>query len=79
MPKKTGLANAIKKPVNPEEWVKEKPMSTTTTEKPVHLVVKIPAELHRQLKGRCGLEGVKIKDVIQDLLERYLADNCKTT
>ena len=49
MPKKTGLANAIKKPVNPEEWVKEKPMSTTTTEKPVHLVVKIPAELHRPI------------------------------
>jgi hypothetical protein len=72
MPKKTGLANAVKKPVDPEDLVKEKP-KTTTEEKPSRLVVEIPAALHRQLKGKCGMEGLKIRDVIQDLLERYLA------
>jgi hypothetical protein len=72
MPKKTGLANAVKKPVDPEDWVKEK-TKTTTEEKPARLVVEIPADLHRQLKGKCGIEGLKIKDVIQDLLAQYLA------
>lgn len=72
MPKKTGLVNAVKKPVDPEDWVKEK-TKTTTEEKPARLVVEIPADLHRQLKGKCGMEGMKIKDVIQDLLVQYLA------
>ena len=78
MTKKTGLANAVKKPVDPEEWVKEKP-KTTPEEKPARLVVEIPAELHRQLKGKCGMEGLKIKDVIQNLLEQYLEGKLKIT
>lgn len=77
MTKKTGLANAIKKPVDPENWVKEKP-KTTTEEKSARLVVDVPADLHRQLKGRCGIEGLKIKDVIQNLLVQYLEGKIKT-
>ncbi len=77
MTKKTGLANAIKKPVDPEAWVKESP-KPTTDEKPARLVVEVPAQMHRQLKGKCGIEGVKIKDVIQNLLEQYLAGTIKT-
>lgn len=77
MAKQTALASATRKPVDPESWVSEKPKSPagTAAEKPARLVVEIPPELHRQLKGRCGREGLKIKDVIQDLLERYLSDN----
>jgi hypothetical protein len=74
MTKKTGLASAVQKPVNPDEWVKTKP-KTSTTEKPARLVVDIPADLHRRLKGKCGLEGLKIKDVIQELLEQYVSGN----
>ncbi len=77
MTKKTALANAIKKPIDPEEWVKESP-KPKTHEKPARLVVEIPADLHRQLKGKCGIEGVKIKDVIHDLLQQYLAGKIKT-
>ena len=40
-------------------------------------VPEIPADLHRQLKGKCGMEGQKIKNVIQSLLEQYLAGNIK--
>lgn len=76
MSKKTGLANAIKKPVDPDEWVKKKPKATT--EKSTRLVVDLPADLHRQLKGKCGIEGLKIKDVINNLLEQYLAGESKT-
>jgi hypothetical protein len=77
MTKKTGLATAIKKPVDPDKWVSEKPKATT--EKPARLVVDLPADLHRQLKGKCGIEGLKIKDVIHNLLEQYLAGKIKTT
>jgi hypothetical protein len=76
MTKRTALASATKKPVDPEAWVSAKP-KTATTEKPARLVVEIPPELHRQLKGKCGREGLKIKDVIQDLLEQYLDGNNK--
>jgi hypothetical protein len=79
MTKRTALASATQKPVNPETWVSEKPKAISATEKPARLVVEIPPELHRQLKGKCGMEGLKIKDVIQDLLERYLAGNPKAS
>ena len=77
MTKKTGLASALQKPVDPEEWVKTKP-KTSSTEKAARLVVDIPADLHRQLKGKCGMEGLKIKDVIQNLIEKYVAGDIKS-
>jgi hypothetical protein len=79
MTKKTALASATKKPVDPETWVSEKPKAAATTEKLARLVVELPPDLHRQLKGKCGMEGLKIKDVIQGLLEQYLAGNLKTS
>jgi hypothetical protein len=78
MTKKTALASAIKKPIDPEEWVREKPKTTADAEKPARLVVEVPADMHRQLKGKCGMEGVKIKDVIHNLLEQYLTGKIKT-
>jgi len=80
MSKQTALARATKKPVDPETWVSEKPKAAAAaTEKPARLVVELPSELHRQLKGKCGMEGLKIKDVIQGLLEQYLAGNLKAS
>ena len=74
MTKKTALASATRKPVDPETWVSEKPKTAVKpSEKPARLVVELPADLHRKLKGKCGVEGLKIKDVIQSLLEQYLA------
>ena len=77
MAKRTALASATKKPIDPEAWVAEKPKAASPTEKPARLVVELPADLHRQLKGKCGREGLKIKDVIQELLEQYLAGEDK--
>jgi hypothetical protein len=48
-------------------------------EKPARLVVELPPDLHRQLKGKCGMEGRKIKDVIQDLLQQYLAGSVRAS
>lgn len=77
MTKKTGLARAVQKPLDPENWVKEK-SKPVADEKAARLVVDLPADLHRQLKGKCGMEGLKIKDVIRNLLEQYLAGKIKT-
>lgn len=77
MTKRTALATANPKPVDPEAWVKEQP-KPAAPEKVARLVVELPADLHRRLKGRCGLEGATIKDVIQQLLEQYLAETNKS-
>lgn len=76
MTKQTALASATRKPVDPEAWVAEKPKAAA---KPARLVVELPPDLHRQLKGKCGMEGRKIKDVIQDLLQQYLAGSVKAS
>jgi hypothetical protein len=70
--KKTALASATAKPKDPEAWVSAKPQLSPSTEKPARLVVELPAELHRKLKGKCGMQGLKIKDVINELLQEWL-------
>ena len=79
MPKKTGLATATKLPVDPEKWVTD----TTTPSIPAgpiaRMTVELPLEMHRELKGKCGREGLKIKNVIITLVQEYLAGNIKIT
>ena len=79
MPKKTGLATATKPLVDPEKWVTD----TTTPSIPAgpiaRMTVELPLELHRELKGKCGREGLKIKRVIIALVQEYLAGNIKIT
>ena len=80
MTKQTALASATRKPVDPEAWVAEKPKAAAlAAAKPARLVVELPPDLHRQLKGKCGMEGRKIKDVIQDLLQQYLTGSVKAS
>jgi len=43
------------------------------------MTVELPLELHRELKGKCGREGLKIKRVIIALVQEYLAGNLKLT
>ena len=79
MPKKTGLATATKPPVDPETWVTE-PTTPSVPAGPIaRMTVELPLELHRELKGKCGREGLKIKRVIIALVQEYLAGNIKLT
>jgi len=43
------------------------------------MTVELPLELHRELKGKCGREGLKIKKVIIALVQEYLAGNINIT
>jgi hypothetical protein len=79
MPKKTGLATATKPPVDPEKWVTETTPLSTHTGSIARMTVELPLELHRELKGKCGREGLKIKRVIIALVQEYLAGSINIT
>lgn len=79
MTKKTGLANAVKKPIDPEEWVKSEPSKPANEEKLTKLVAEVPADLHRRFKVKCVSDGTKIRSVIQFLLEQYVEGKLKPT
>ena len=75
MAKKTGLAQATtqkKAPLTPDEWVGSDKSKPTDKGASSRLVVDIPAELHKRLKGKCALEGITIRDVVRSILEKYL-------
>ena len=79
MPKKTGRATATQPSVDPAIWVTE----TTTPSVPAgpiaRMTVELPLEMHRELKGKCGREGLKIKKVIMAFVQEYLTGNIKLT
>ena len=79
MPKKTGLATATKPPVDPEKWVTDTTPPSIPAGPIARMTVELPLEMHRELKGKCGREGLKIKRVIIALVQEYLAGNIKLT
>ena len=79
MPKKTGLATATTPPVNPEKWVTAAKPPSMPAGPIARMTVELPLEMHRELKGKCGREGLKIKKVIMTLVQTYLAGNIKLT
>ena len=79
MPKKTGLATATKPPVDPENWVTDTTPPSIPAGPIARMTVELPLQLHRELKGKCGREGLKIKRVIIALVQEYLAGNIKLT
>jgi hypothetical protein len=79
MPKKTGLATATKPPVDPDKWVTTAQAPSTAGDPIARMTVELPVQVHRALKGKCALEGVKIKKVIVDLVQAYLAGNIHIT
>ena len=72
MPKQTALAAAVKKSVNPDEWVKEKPQTETEIEKPSRLVVEISDDMHARIKIKCAEQRIKIKDATGRLFQLWL-------
>lgn len=74
MTKQTGLAAAVKKPANPDEWVKAaaNPAAKATPGKRARLVVEVPDELHARIKIKCAEQRVKIKDVTEQLFQLWI-------
>lgn len=79
MPKKTGLATATRPPVDPEKWVTDTSAPDKANSPMTRMTVELPLDMHRELKGKCGREGLRIKQVILALVHEYLAGNLKIT
>jgi hypothetical protein len=79
MPKKTGLATATKPTVDPEKWVTDMPSLEKHDSPVARMTVELPLDIHRELKGKCGREGLKIKEVVSALVQDYVAGKIKIT
>jgi hypothetical protein len=70
MAKSTGLsAKPNKKAAAKDDFVKG--ASSSSGEKS-RLTVEMPAEMHRQLKAKCAMDGTKLNVVVNNLVEQYL-------
>jgi hypothetical protein len=62
------------KPASPDDWVKStKPLereAPTPTEPMKRFTIDVPVELHRRVKSECARRGVKMADVLRELLDR---------
>jgi hypothetical protein len=67
------------KPTTPDEWVgsarpldRERPAPEAEAPKEAtsRFTIDVPVSLHRRVKAQCAERGVKMADVIRELLER---------
>ena len=54
-----------------EAWVTDRQESGT--EKMKRLTIDVPPSLHHQIKVQCALDGVKMADVVRELLEAHFS------
>lgn len=57
------------KPIESDQWVENR-----TTEETKRLTFDIPDSLHRRIKSQCAIRGVKMAEVIRQLLEKQFPD-----
>jgi hypothetical protein len=64
------------KPVSPSDaWVHKSPDTAPTassTEKMKRLTIDVPLSLHTRLKTECAATGLKIADVVRELITQHL-------
>jgi predicted DNA binding CopG/RHH family protein len=53
----------------PDEFVET---GSTTVQKTQRLTLDIPVKLHRRLKSKCSGKGLKIRRVVQRLIEQWV-------
>jgi hypothetical protein len=73
---KTVAFNKVKKPTNPDEWVRSagalvQEQPTAAPAQPMkRLTIDVSVDLHTRLKLECTRRGFKIADVLREMLER---------
>jgi ParG len=68
---KTIAFKVPKKPASPDEWVHGGPeQGTPSAPRMKRLTIDVTPDLHTRLKVECSRRGLKIADVVRDLLER---------
>jgi hypothetical protein len=64
---------AIKMPSmrpNVDAWVAEREPPSAPAEPMKRFTIDVPVTLHTRIKVRCAAKGVKMADVLRDILER---------
>jgi len=46
---------------------------------PKQLNIRLPKQIHRELKAKCALDGVTLAEAIEELVHAYLAGKVKIT
>jgi hypothetical protein len=59
-------------PASAEQWVQARPLDREApADEPMkRFTIDVPMELHRRVKTGCAQRGLKMADVIRELLER---------
>lgn len=70
MAKNVSIPSPVRTSQQAENWVQGR------VREPVkRLTIELPAQLHAQVKAKCALDGVKMKDLVRTLLERECAQS----
>jgi hypothetical protein len=68
------VAFKVPKPATPDEWVRNAPapeQPTPAAQQPMkRFTIDVPIDLHSRIKIECARRGLKMADVLRDLLER---------
>lgn len=63
----TGKPNSRQSAATPDQWVSDKVSSNEPIKR---LTIDVPVSLHQRVKSQCALQGLKMADVIRELLEQ---------
>jgi hypothetical protein len=84
--KTSAFAKSPVRPVDPDQWVKDLPTIHRETTAPAPVVpqpepdgpaepmkrftIDVSETLHKRIKAQCAMRGVKMADVMREMLER---------
>ena len=71
MAKQVSITSPARSSQQAEDWVQDKPAGEPVK----RLTIEIPAQLHAQVKAKCALRGLKMKDLVRTLLEQECAES----
>jgi hypothetical protein len=76
------IAFKVPKPATPDDWVRnapapEQPSAPAAQQATKRFTIDVPLELHSRIKVECARRGLKMADVLRDLLEREFPSGVK--
>ncbi len=72
----TGKPTSRPGAASPDHWVNDR--NGNTSNEPVkRLTIDVPVSLHQRVKSQCALQGLKMADVIRELLEQRFEEPAK--
>ena len=76
------VACKVPKPATPDDWVRnapapEQPSAPAAQQATKRFTIDVPLDLHSRIKVECARRGLKMADVLRDLLEREFPSGVK--